>query len=109
MFILFKIKEELHNRFNLISEERVKISKHNSENLMKIGWKIRKLWHFEVSQIFTKHFLTSRYDLQMSELMMSSPHHLPYIFVHKILKILIFCPKHVIVCPSYQDILELTL
>ena len=26
---------------------------------MKIGWKIRKLWHFEVwnSQIFKKHFL----------------------------------------------------
>ena len=55
------IKEELHNRFNLISEERVKSFKHNSENLMKIGWKIRKLWHFEVSQIFTKHFLTSRH------------------------------------------------
>ena len=54
-------KEELHNRFNLISEKRVKIVKHNSENLMKIGWKIRKLWHFEVSQIFKKHFLTSRY------------------------------------------------
>ena len=33
----FKLKEELHNRFNLISEERVKIFKHNSENLMKIG------------------------------------------------------------------------
>ena len=32
-----KFKEELHNRFNLISEERVKIFKHNSENLMKIG------------------------------------------------------------------------
>ena len=31
------LKEELHNRFNLISEERVKIFKHNSENLMKIG------------------------------------------------------------------------
>ena len=31
------IKEELHNRFNLISEERVKIFKHNSENLMNIG------------------------------------------------------------------------
>ena len=29
---------------------------------MKIGWKIRKLWHFEVSQIFKKHFLTSRYE-----------------------------------------------
>ena len=37
-----QLKEELHNRFNLISEERVKIFKHNSENLMKIGWKIRK-------------------------------------------------------------------
>ena len=48
--------------FNLISEERVTFFKHNSENLMKIGWQIRKLWHFEVSQIFTKHFLTSRYD-----------------------------------------------
>ena len=55
-------KEELHNRFNLISEERVKNFKHNSENLMKIGWKIRKLWHFEVSQIFKKHFLTSQYE-----------------------------------------------
>ena len=29
---------------------------------MKIGWKIRKLWHFEFSQIFKKHFLTSRYE-----------------------------------------------
>ena len=34
---VYFIKEELHNRFNLISEERVKIFKHNSENLMKIG------------------------------------------------------------------------
>ena len=32
-----KLKEELHNRFNLISEERVKMFKHNSENLMKFG------------------------------------------------------------------------
>ena len=31
------IKEELHNRFNSISEERVNKFKHNSENLMKIG------------------------------------------------------------------------
>ena len=29
---------------------------------MKIGWKIRKLLHFEVSQIFKKYFLTSRYE-----------------------------------------------
>ena len=56
------LKGELRNRFNIISEERVKFSEQNSENLMKIGWKIRKLWHFEVSQIFTKHFLTSRYE-----------------------------------------------
>ena len=39
----YQLKEELHNRFNLISEERVKNFKHNSENLMKIGRKIRKL------------------------------------------------------------------
>ena len=31
------LKEERHNRFNLISEERLNIFKHNSENLMKIG------------------------------------------------------------------------
>ena len=30
-------KGELRNRFNLISEERVKFCEQNSENLMKIG------------------------------------------------------------------------
>ena len=54
---LNNVKEELHNRFNLISEERVKLFKHNSENLMKIGWKIRKLWHFEVFANFQDTFL----------------------------------------------------
>ena len=29
---------------------------------MKIGWKIWRLWHFDVSQIFKKYFLTSPYD-----------------------------------------------
>ena len=37
LFFYAVVKEELHNRFNLISEERVKFFKHNSENLMKIG------------------------------------------------------------------------
>ena len=32
-----KIKEEIQNRFNLISEERVNKFEQNSENLMKIG------------------------------------------------------------------------
>ena len=49
-------KGDIQNKFNLILEERVKNSEKNSENLMKIGWKIRKLWHFHISQIFTKHF-----------------------------------------------------
>ena len=35
--LFLELKEELHNRFNLISEERVKFFKHNSENLIKIG------------------------------------------------------------------------
>ena len=89
------LKEELHNRFNLISEERVKFFKHNSENLMKIGWKIRKLWHFEVSRIFKKHFLTSRYDMQMSELMMSSPHNFPFILYTEMTKISYFSYENV--------------
>ena len=89
------IKEELHNRFNLISEERVKISKHNcySENLMKIGWKIRKLWHFEVSQIFTKHFLTSRYEYANEWVDDVITSLLAIYFVHNSLKMLIFCPN----------------
>ena len=29
---------------------------------MKIGWKLRKLWNFEISQISKKQFLTSRYE-----------------------------------------------
>ena len=87
------LKEELHNRFNFISlEERVKIFKHNSENLTKIGWKIRKLWHFEVSQIFTKHFLTSWYEYA-NEWVDVITSLLAIYFVHKILKIVIFCPN----------------
>ena len=46
------LKGELQNRFNLISEERVKIFEQNFHK---------------------KHFLTSRY-VQMIELMMSLPH-----------------------------------
>ena len=44
----------------------------------------------------------------MSELMMSSPHYLPYILYINFWKIQ-YLPKLVIVCFSYQDILELTL
>ena len=29
---------------------------------MKIGWEIRKIWHFEISHCFGKHFLTSPYE-----------------------------------------------
>ena len=75
---------------------------------MKIGWKIRKLWHFEVSQIFTKHFLTSHMNMQMSELMMSSPHYFHIFCTYNFEKFNIL-PKLVIVCPSYQATLELTL
>ena len=86
-----QLKEEIHNRFNLISEERVNIFKHNSENLLKIGWKIRKLWHFEVSQIFPKHFLTSRYEYANE--WVDDVSLLAIYSVHIILKMLIFCPN----------------
>ena len=81
----------LRNRFNLISEERVKFYEQNSENLMKIGWKIRKLWHFEVSQIFTKHFLTSRYEYANERVDDVIASLLAIYFVHEILKNSIFC------------------
>ena len=57
---------------------------------MKIGWKIRKLWHFEVSQIFTNISWPVDMNMQMSELMMSSPHYLPYILYIKFWKIQYF-------------------
>ena len=87
------IKGELRNRFNMISEERVKFSEQNSENLMKIGWKIRKLWHFEVSQLFTKHFLTSRYEYANERVDDVIASLFAIYFVHKFLKNSIFCPN----------------
>ena len=93
MFLAKIIKGELRNRFNIISEERVKFSEQNSENLMKIGWKIRKLWHFEVSQIFTKHFLTSRYEYANERVDDVIASLFAIYFVHKFLKNSIFCPN----------------
>ena len=88
------IQGEIRNKFNLISEKKNKFFfKDNSENLMKIGWKIRKLWHFKVSQIFTKHFLTSRYEHanEWGDDVITSL--LAIYIVHKMLKICIFCPN----------------
>ena len=107
-FIIISITSTLHegeiwNRFNLISEERVKSFEQNSENLMKIGWKISV--YFEALQIFTKHFWKHRYEYA-NEWVDVIASLLAIYFVHKILKIVIFSPKLVIVCPSYQDIFE---
>ena len=77
-YSLFFIKGEIWNRFNLIYllknwktemkwkklkdflfyflEQSVNIVQTKLKTWWKIGCKIRKLWHFEVSQIFTKHF-----------------------------------------------------
>ena len=40
---MVRLKGEIRNRFNLISDKRFKIFEQNRENLMKIGWNIRKL------------------------------------------------------------------
>ena len=58
---------------------------------MKIGWKIRKLWNFEVSQIFKKHFLTSQYEYAnewVDDVIASQ-------FVHKMTKISYFSYENV--------------
>ena len=60
---------------------------------MKIGLKIRKLGHFEVSQIFRKHFLAGRYEYANERVDDVIPSLLAIYFVHKISKILIFYPN----------------
>ena len=84
------LKGELRNRFHLFSKERVKFYEQNSENLIKIGWNIRKLWHFKVSQIFTKQFLTSRYEYANERVDDVIASLLAIYFVHKTLKNKIF-------------------
>ena len=85
--IAITLKGKSGRGLTYISEKRVKIIKHNSENFMKIGWKIRKLWNFEVSQIFTKHFLTSRYEYANEWVGDVITSLLAIYFVHNILKI----------------------
>ena len=53
---------------------------------MKIGWKIRKLWHFEVSQIFKKHFLTSWYEYANERVDDVIASQFPINFVHRMTK-----------------------
>ena len=93
-YILKTFKGEIQNRFNLNSEGRVKNFKQNSENLMKISWKIRKLWYFEVLQMFTKHFWKHRYEYiyanEWGADVIASL--LAIYFVYNILEIFILCP-----------------
>ena len=86
----FILKGEIRNKFNLISGERVNIFEQNSENFMKSSWQIRKLWHFEVSHIFKKHFLTSRFEYanEWVDNVIASQFSIP--FVHRNDKIFIF-------------------
>ena len=84
------VKGELQNRFNLISEERVKFYEQKSENLMKIGWKIRKLWHFEISCFSRKHFLTSPYEYSNERVDDVIPSQFSIDFIYRYDKNLIF-------------------
>ena len=81
--------------FNLRRKSK-KFSNITVKNLMKIGWKIRRLWHFEVSQIFQETFL-DQFDMnmQMSEVMMSSPHNFPFILYTEMSKISYFSYENV--------------
>ena len=78
---------------------------------MKIGWNIRKLCYdtLKFSQIFTKHFLTSRYEYANERVDDVIASLLAIYFVHKMLKKCNILRILVIVCPLYQAVLELTL
>ena len=80
------IKGEVRSWSNLISEERVKFSEQNSENLMKIGLKIRKLWNLKFRKFSGNISWPVRMNMQMSELMMSSPHNFPFILYTEMTK-----------------------
>ena len=81
-----QIKGEIQHRFNLILEERVKKFKQNSEKLMKISWKIRKLYTLKFRKFSRNISWPVDMNMQMSELMMSSPHNFPFILYTKMTK-----------------------
>ena len=51
------IKGEIHSKIESILKQRVHFYLQNSEQIMKIGWEIRKIWHFEISHFFRKTLL----------------------------------------------------
>ena len=61
-FFALIFKGEIHSKIESILKERVHFFLQNSEKMIKIGWEIRKIWHFEISHFFGKHFLTSPYE-----------------------------------------------
>ena len=61
--------------------------------LMKVGWKLRKLWHFKVSQFVQNIFENIDMNMQMSELIISYTHYLSYILYIEIGNMLMFCPN----------------
>ena len=61
---------------------------------MKIVWKIRKLWHFE--RKFSRNISWPvDINMQMSEVMMSSPHNFPFILYTEMTKISYFSYENV--------------
>ena len=85
--LLILIKGEIHSKIESIWKERVHFILQNSEKMMKIGWEIRKIWHFEISHVFGKHFLTSPYEYSNERVDDVIPSQFFIYIVYKILKI----------------------
>ena len=69
---LVALKGKSGTGFNLMPEERVNIFEQNCENLMKIGWKIRKLYDTLKFCKFSQNISRNiNMNMQMSELIMS--------------------------------------
>ena len=90
---LITFKGQVHSKIKFNLTKRIKNSKQNSENLMKIGCKIRKLWIFEFLLFFRKTVLEQSIWIFMSELMMSCTHNFPHIIYTEMTKIFIFFTK----------------
>ena len=86
VLVLELVKGEIHSKINSIWKERVHFFLQNSEKIMKIGWEIRKIWHFEISHFFGKHFLTSPYEYSNERVDDVIPSQFFIYIVYKILK-----------------------
>ena len=84
LYHYLSLKGEIRNRFNLISEERVNNFEPNSEKLTKNQLENKEIYDNLKFRKFSRNISWPvDMNMQISELMMSSPHNFPFHSVHR--------------------------